>query len=77
MQPVTDPLEILDLLDRFGVLGLLVVILYGGVRGWWVFGWVYQDKLRQAEEWKRLALHGTAVIERAVKSWGRRVSGGD
>lgn len=39
--------SLLDYASRGGIIGMLVVILYGGFRKepWWVFGWVYRDLL--------------------------------
>jgi hypothetical protein len=31
-----------------------------------VWGWSYSDKVREADEWKRLALSGTALAEKAI-----------
>jgi hypothetical protein len=58
--------ELLDILSQGGILGLLVLIIYGGYKRYWVWGWSYSDKVREADEWKRLALSGTALAEKAI-----------
>lgn len=40
-----DPLILIDYLQRAGTLGLLILIVVGGSRGLWVYGW-YADELR-------------------------------
>lgn len=57
---------ILKILNDGGIIALLVVILVGGVREWWVFGWYYTEMSRERDTWKELALSGTSLAERAV-----------
>ena len=51
------------------VAALLFVILVGGSKKapWWVFGWLYQERVKEANEWKKLALRGTGLAKKAVK----------
>lgn len=49
-----------------GALVTLVLILYGGRKKWWVFGWQYTDLVRDRDEWKTAALRGTHIAERVV-----------
>ena len=58
--------EIVGLFSDAGVVGVLVFIIVGGYRQWFVWGWAYRDKTREADEWKRLALSGTALAEKAI-----------
>ena len=44
----------------------LALVLVGGLRGWYVFGWLYRDIVRDRDEWKHLALKGIYIAERAV-----------
>jgi hypothetical protein len=41
------------------MVALLLVILYAGSRGIWVYGRVHQQCEREKEEWKEAALTGT------------------
>lgn len=69
----------LPYLNSGGVLGLLVVIIYGGSKGWWYYGHQYKAKEREAESWKQLALgsietikHTLDVIEPAIQRLSER-----
>lgn len=55
------------LLGPGGVTVLVLLIIYGGWKKWWVFGWAYRDKEKEAKEWKAIALRGTHVAERVVR----------
>jgi hypothetical protein len=58
---------ILDiLLGPAGALVFAILVIYGGWRKWWVFGWQYREKCDEADEWKKAALEGTRVASRAV-----------
>lgn len=50
-----------------GIIALLIVIIYGGIKQWWVYGWMYRSQQAELEEWKRLALSGTLLAEKAVE----------
>lgn len=57
------------LLGPLGLLAfLLIAVVWGGVKGWWVFGWIYRDKVKELEEWKALAKTGTRVAEAGVRT---------
>lgn len=57
---VQDPVTIVQ---TGGVVGVLLVILWGGVRKWWVFGWRYTELEKERDEWKALALRSTNLAE--------------
>ena len=59
--------EVINLL--LGPLGLtvaLLVVLFAGYKGWWVWGKDYARMEKEKDEWKEAALRGTRVAERAV-----------
>lgn len=59
--------EILSLLlGPFGTLVLALVILFGGWKRWWVFGWHYRETVEEKNEWKEIALRGTKIAEKVV-----------
>lgn len=58
--------QVLDFLNRGGMLALLIVILVGGHRKWWTFGWIYQEKAREAEEWKERAWRSANTTDKAL-----------
>jgi hypothetical protein len=62
--------NILTLISRLGVVSMLVLIVYGGFRRWWVFSWVYQDLLERHEKlredrdnWQQIALRSANLVE--------------
>jgi len=61
-----DIVQLLPLINSGGVLGLLLVMIVGGSRGWWYYGHVYDAKVKEAEAWKQLALTGVASIKEVV-----------
>lgn len=58
--------ELVGLVTDGGVIALLILILVGGHRRWWVWGWLFRDTLRDRDEWKALALRGTGLAEAAT-----------
>lgn len=64
-----DP-ALLDAISDVGLGALLIGVLIGGYRGWWVFGWIHEaivgDLREQVTFWREQALRGTALSERAV-----------
>ena len=66
--------DVISLVPDLGVAALLLVIIYGGFKKWWVFAWTYQDlldrheKLRQdRDKWQDIALHSTNLVESIAK----------
>ena len=62
--------EYLDIIRDGGYLVILIVVLITGRRGWWVFGWVYEqersrgDKLeQQLYKWEDFAVKRVERIE--------------
>jgi len=63
---VPDLHTILPLLNSAGTLGVLVLIVYGGSRGWWVYGRTYEEMKSQRDDYKLLATQGIASIQKVV-----------
>lgn len=59
--------DLQELANGLGVVLLLLLILIGGYRQWWVFGWAYKEIKEDSSEWRRLALSGTELVEKAVE----------
>lgn len=51
------------LLGPFGTLVLSLLIIFGGWKRWWVFGWHYHEVKKERDEWKEAALRGTKIAE--------------
>lgn len=62
-----DAAEVIQTVRDAGVTGLLIFALIGGFRQWWVFGWHHREVVKERDEWKALALHGTNLSERSVE----------
>ena len=72
--------EIITLAEKASHLGLatlLIIILVGGFRKWWVYGWQLTEAQAKCaeqlaasaireEDWKALALGGNRVADKAV-----------
>lgn len=67
--------------EKITVIFMLLAIGYGGSRGfdksWWVFGWVYRERINDLETqlfeeknesatWKDLALRGTVLAHQSA-----------
>lgn len=53
---------------RISVGVLLIVILFAGTQGYWVFGSQYREMIEDRNTWKELALKGTRVAEQATRT---------
>lgn len=58
-----DVIGLTEALSAVGVTTLLILILIGGWRRWWVFGWAYREKYDECERWKALAMRSLVVSE--------------
>ncbi len=70
----TEVERVIEIVPDLGVIGLLVVIIFGGYRGWWVFGWQYKDLLTRHEKlredrdfWQEIAIRATNLTETLAK----------
>lgn len=57
---------IVDLITSGGLVTLLIVILYTGSRGKWVFGHQHDDLKRERDQWRTLALQAMGAAKDAV-----------
>lgn len=78
----------LDYVSRAGVITLLILIVFGGYRKWWVFGWAYaesekrNDKLKdecdsvrdEKDAWRETALKSANVATQAFETIQQRRS---
>lgn len=68
-----NPTTVFDWIQSGGIIGVLVFVILGGARRWWVFGWQYRDLQERCEKietsnamWMQLALRGVNVTEKLV-----------
>lgn len=59
-------LNIGDFVRDAGLVGLMAIFIYGGIKRWWVNGWVYDQIVIDRDQWRELALKGTDLANRAV-----------
>lgn len=60
--------EILRILNQGGTVAVLVLIILGGYRQWWVWGWQFHALEEDRDRWKELALSGTDLAERLASA---------
>lgn len=67
----------MDIISGGGLVGLLVIILVAGMRGYWVWGWAYKEGIarekqlrEERDEWRDLAIHGVTLADRGVSLVG-------
>lgn len=53
-------------LSGAGLAGVCVLIIYGGYKRYWVWGYQLEEMRVDRDEWKELALRNTQFAERAV-----------
>lgn len=63
---MAETLGIAERIIQLGLTGALMLALYGGYRGWWVFGRYYQEMTKERDEWKALALQGLRLAGKAT-----------
>lgn len=73
-----DATDVLKYASQVGVGTLLILILFGGYKKWWVFGWIYKESENRAnklekerDDWRDLALRGTGLVEQTVDLFKR------
>lgn len=64
--------SIFEIVQTGGTVGLLVLILIGGLRRWWVPGWAYDEMRHDRDQWKTIALRTLQVSEEIVHETTRR-----
>jgi hypothetical protein len=60
--------EVLELITQGGVVALLVLIVVGGMRRWYVWSWQYREQQRDLEEWKAMALGNLGLADYAARA---------
>jgi hypothetical protein len=55
-----------DIINGLGTVGLLIVIIYGGMKGWYVWRREYDSIVRDRDFWRRIAVQGIAAAEKSL-----------
>jgi hypothetical protein len=58
-----DPVSIYNIVQTGGVVAVLLIMIIGGVKKWWVFGWQYRAIEESNIRWMELALRSTNLSE--------------
>lgn len=58
-----DVVSLYNVIQTGGVVAVLLVIIVGGVKKWWVFGWQYRAIEDSNARWMELALKSTNLAE--------------
>lgn len=58
--------DVLQLIPSAGITGVLVLIIYGGYKRWWVWGWQLEECRKEAEAWRELALRNSNLADRSL-----------
>lgn len=75
--------NLLDYISRASIVTFLILVVYGGYKKWWVFGWVYRESEERCEKivvekdaWRHSALTGANIATQAFEEVKSRQSGG-
>lgn len=58
--------EVLTLIDRAGTIGLLIVIVFGGWRGVYVWARELNEMREDRDWWRQVALDGLTAAEKSL-----------
>jgi len=59
--------DAMQMIREGGSLALLIFVVVGGMRGVYIWRWVYDKLEKDRDEWKRIALSSTTLADRAVE----------
>jgi hypothetical protein len=55
-----------DIVNGLGTVGLLIVIIYGGMKGWYVWRREHEAVTKDRDFWRRIALQGITAAEKSL-----------
>lgn len=62
----SDSVTLLDYISKGSIIVFLVIVLYGGYKKWWVWGYQLTDSQRRENEWRKIALDSMHTAESAT-----------
>jgi len=60
--------NIIDIGSKVSLAVVLMVILWGGIQGYWVAGTTYQSMITDRDNWRNLALQGAKIADAVTVS---------
>jgi hypothetical protein len=60
--------DLISIIRDAGVIGILIAIIYGGAKRWWVWGWQYLEMEKELAMWRNLALRSTTLARKALEA---------
>lgn len=60
--------DLLSLASKIGVFGMFILIIWGGAKRYWVWGWVYQEKVEQCDRLQEQLDRMTGISERTIST---------
>lgn len=59
--------SIVDLITKGGFPTVLAIIIYGGLKKYWVFGWQFQELEADRDRWMQLAMGNLNLAQKATE----------
>lgn len=47
---MADIVQAIKDIISLGLTGALILVIFGGLRGWWIYGYLYREKEQECEE---------------------------
>lgn len=66
--------SIAQFFNTWGWLGITIFIVYGGAKGWFVFGWQYREEKGRAEFWRDRYFVAEDKADRAIDTLAEAVA---
>lgn len=70
----TDPVQIVNYANKATGLVVLVVIVFGAIKGWWVPGYQYKKIVQERDQFLDLALKSQETSSRALDAAEKVIS---
>jgi hypothetical protein len=56
-----------DLVHNGGLSLVVAALIVGGLRQWYVWGWVYRQMLQERDEWRDMVIQTASNLETAAR----------
>ncbi|HWF66551.1 MAG TPA: hypothetical protein VN670_04570 [Acidobacteriaceae bacterium] len=58
---------IIDMISKGGIATLLGIVIFGGVKRIWVFGWQYSELEKDRDRWMGIAMDNLKLASKATE----------